>query len=355
MTARTKPRRRKDAKKGRTLMGDGNRRKTRTQGTLKTVKINSARIGVLYGGWGGERPISLLSGRKVVEGLRASGWRIVPIEVTPKDRNPARLKRRLRAARLDAVFNIIHGTFGEDGQLQAILDGLGIPYPGSGALASSLAMQKAFSKLIFEERGIPTAPWQALDRETPSTRWEAEVRVSLPCVVKPADSGSALGVTIVRKRRELRAALRAAFRDSRWALVERFIPGREITVGVLGDRALPVTEIIPKNEFYDLDAKYTPGRSIHVTPARLPASVTRRARRIALAAGQALGCRDFYRVDLIVPRSGQPQVLEVNTLPGMTDTSLYPEAAKAAGITFPQLLKRLVGMALRRKESRSAS
>jgi D-alanine-D-alanine ligase len=308
------------------------------------------RVGVLYGGWGGERPISLASGRNVLEGLRAAGMHALPLEVTPRDRDLARLRRRIRAARMDAAFNIIHGVFGEDGGMQSLLDSLGIPYPGSGAVSSALAMQKAYSKLLFEEKGIPTAPWQALDRGTPPSRRTAEVRVPLPLVVKPADSGSALGVTIVRKRSGLGRALASALRESRWALVERFIPGVEITVGVLDGRALPVTEIVPKNEFYDLDAKYTPGKSVHITPARLKPAVRREAQRIALEAGAVLGCRDFYRVDLIVPRAGVPQVLEVNTLPGMTDTSLYPEAAKAAGIGFPRLLRHLVMTALRRQK-----
>lgn len=318
---------------------------------MKRKRSARIRVGVIFGGWGGERPISILSGQKVLAGLTEAGLDAFPIELTPRDRNLARLRRRLASARMDAAFNILHGVFGEDGGMQALLDSLGIPYPGSGPVASGLAMQKAYSKLIFEERGIPTARWQALDRRTPRSRWLSEVKVPLPCVVKPADSGSALGVSIVRKRSRLAGALETALKSSRWALVERYVAGVEITVGVLEDRALPVTEIVPKNEFYDLEAKYQPGMSDHITPARLPAPVRRRAQRLALEAGRALGCRDFYRVDFIVPGSGVPQVLEVNTLPGMTDTSLFPEAAKAAGIAFPRLLKRLVTIALERARS----
>jgi len=320
---------------------------------MKKKSNRRLRVAVLSGGWGGERPISLMSGRKVLQGLQDAGLEAFALELTSRDRNPARLKARLKRARMDVAFNILHGTFGEDGRLQAVLDELGIPYPGSGAVSSALAMQKAFAKLIFEEKGIPTAPWQALNREMSERDLIREIRVPMPLVVKPAESGSALGVSIVKKKSQIKSALKKAFRESDWAVVEQFVPGVEITVAVLGNRALPVTEIVPKNEFYDLDAKYTPGQSVHIIPARIPARLRREAQALAVKAGQALGCCDFYRVDFIVPKRGwknrTPQTLEVNTLPGMTDTSLYPEAAKAVGISFPRLLETLVKMALKKK------
>jgi D-alanine-D-alanine ligase len=174
-------------------------------------------------------------------------------------------------------------------------------------------------------------------------------------VVKPADTGSAIGVAIVRERKRLSAALAKAFRYGSWVVVEKFVPGTEVTAGVLGNRALPLVEIVPKNEFYDFDAKYTPGRSEHLIPARIPAAKARRVKALALQAGKALGCEGFYRADFIVPPSGEPRILEVNTVPGLTRTSLFPEAAQAAGIPFPNLLKWLVRDAIQRKGRSRAS
>jgi D-alanine-D-alanine ligase len=169
-------------------------------------------------------------------------------------------------------------------------------------------------------------------------------------VVKPADVGSAIGVTIVKKKTEILKALKTAFRYSQWAVVEKFIPGTEVTAAVLGKRALPLIEIVPRNEFYDFDAKYTPGHSDHLIPARVPAASAKKVKAYAVKVGEAMGCEDYYRVDFIVPKKGEPQILEVNTVPGMTATSLFPEAAKAVGISFPKLLKTLVLMALKRRK-----
>jgi len=160
--------------------------------------------------------------------------------------------------------------------------------------------------------------------------------------------GSAIGVTIVKKEKELAGALRLAFRYSSWAIVEKFVPGTEVTVAVLGQKALPVIEIVPMNEFYDFDAKYTPGHSAHVIPARIPAGQRKKVQVWAVKAGNAMGCEGYYRVDFIVPKQGEPKVLEVNTVPGMTSTSLVPDAAKAAGMPFPRLLRTLVSMALKK-------
>ena len=300
------------------------------------------------GGWSPEKKVSLMSGKNVVEGLGRAGVKAVPFLVTTADKNEKRLEKRLKAGRFDAVFIALHGGFGEDGTLQALLDKWGIAYTGSGALACGLAMHKGCSKLVFEANGIPSAPWQAIPRSEGQGPRAKQVKIKLPVVVKPADVGSAIGVTIVKKKEQLMKAIQTAFRYSRWAIVERFIPGTEVTVTVLGNKALPVIEIVPRNEFYDFDAKYTPGHSDHVIPARIPAAQARKAQALALKAGQAMGCQDYYRVDFIVPKKGEPQVLEVNTAPGMTSTSLVPDAARAAGISFPKLLKTLVGMALKK-------
>lgn len=284
-----------------------------------------------------------------MEGLRRAGIQAVGLELKSGDKNPSVLRRRILSLRADALFIALHGGFGEDGTLQALLDQWKIPYTGSGALACGLAMHKGCSKLVFEAQGIPTAPWTAIHGDTaPSERLKG-IRMPLPLVVKPADVGSAIGVTIVRKKSALPAAIRLAFKYSDWAIVEKFIDGVEVTVTVLGKRALPVVEIIPANEFYDYDAKYTPGRSTHVVPARISPAQTKKVQAYALKAGEAMGCQDYYRVDFIVPKKGEPQILEVNTAPGMTATSLFPEEAKAVGIAFPKLLKTLVTMAMKKK------
>lgn len=314
------------------------------------MKTGFLRVGVLMGGWSTERAVSLVSGRKVAEGLRAAGFSTVVLDLTAKDKDEKKLAARLRAARMDVAFIALHGGYGENGGLQALLSRLKIPYTGSGSLACGLAMQKACAKLVFEANGIATAPWQALEkRKGANDKRGREVGLKPPLVVKPADGGSAIGVTIVRKKEQLDRALALAFKTSHWVLVEKFIEGVEVTAGVLREKALPLIEIVPANEFYDYDAKYTPGRSKHLIPARIPAGAAREARALAVKAGSVLGCRDFYRVDLIVPKKGGPQVLEVNTVPGMTGTSLFPEAAAKAGTPFPKLLKQLVVLALSRK------
>jgi D-alanine-D-alanine ligase len=270
------------------------------------------------------------------------------MELSSRDNKPAALRNRIMAARVDALFIALHGGFGEDGTLQALLDQWKIPYTGSGALACGLAMHKGCSKLVFESQGIPTAPWTAIHGDTAPSERVKGIRLPLPLVVKPADVGSAIGVTIVRKKSALPAAIRLALKYSDWAIVEKFIDGVEVTVTVLGKRALPVVEIIPANEFYDYDAKYTPGRSTHVVPARISPAQTKKVQAYALKAGEAMGCQDYYRADFIVPKKGEPRILEVNTVPGMTSTSLVPDAAKAAGISFPKLLGMLSGMALKK-------
>ena len=308
------------------------------------------KVGVLMGGWSPERKVSLMSGKNVVEGLRQGGVKAVPFLVTVADKNEKRLEKRLKAGKFDAVFIALHGGFGEDGTLQALLDKWGIAYTGSGSLACGLAMHKGCSKLVFEAQKIPSAPWQAIHRSLAPSARVKELKIKLPVVVKPADVGSAIGVTIVKKAGELKKAVEGAFRYSQWAIVEKFIPGVEVTATVLGEKALPLIEIVPQNEFYDYDAKYTPGHSDHVIPAGISSKEAKRVKTLAVKAGKAMGCSDYYRVDFIVPKKGEPQILEVNTVPGMTLTSLVPDSAKAAGISFPQLLKTLVGLALKKKK-----
>ncbi len=297
--------------------------------------LRRRRIAVLMGGWSAEREISLQSGRAVSVALRRLGLSHRALDVTPD------IARALRRHRVDLAFLATHGPFGEDGRLQGLLDVLKIPYTGSGVLASAMAMHKPSAKRIFESANIPT-PRGAVLRPRDARR----VPFPAPWVVKPASQGSAVGVTVVRRRADLSAALKGAWAFEPEALVEAFVPGAEITVGVLNDRALPVVEIIPQHAFYDFHSKYAPGGSRHVAPARIPDRVRREAQRLALAAHRALGCRHVSRVDLIVGPRGRPVVLELNTIPGMTAASLLPDAARAAGMGFDALVLRILGLAL---------
>ncbi len=252
-------------------------------------------------------------------------------------------------ARPDVVFIALHGGTGENGTVQGMLELLGIPYTGSGVLASALAMDKIMSKKIFEREGIPTPKWVPLKAAQRGSAKKAVMdAVGLPCVVKPACEGSTIGVTVVRSAEELESALDVAFQYGPRALAEEFIEGTEITGPVLGNddaRVLPLVEIVPAGGFYDYEAKYTPGATEEIVPARIPAAEAERARELTLAAHHALGCRGFSRVDMIVSR-GEVYVLEVNSIPGLTDTSLVPRAAEADGISFSELAERIIELAL---------
>jgi D-alanine-D-alanine ligase len=258
-------------------------------------------------------------------------------------------------AKPDVVFIALHGGAGENGTVQGMLDLFGIPYVGSGVLASAMALNKIVSKKLFEREGIPTPKWAPLSawRRSNAAK-EALDAVDLPCVIKPATEGSSLGVTIVRKAEQLEPALELAFRYGKEALAEGFIAGVEITGPVLGNddaQVLPLVEIVPGRgfEFYDFDAKYTEGATDEIIPARISDAQAARARELTLRAHKALGCRGMSRVDMIVG-TDDVYVLELQTIPGLTGTSLLPRAAEAAGISFPQLVDRLIELALEERE-----
>ncbi len=313
------------------------------------------KVAVILGGGSVEREVSLHTGENIVAALRTKGHEAIPMDVTDD------LPLRLREAGPDAVYIALHGRYGEDGCIQGLLELLGLPYVGSGVLASALGMDKLVSRRLFELANLPCPRYRVLRQAEVAERGEEAMtrelvgEFGLPLVVKPNNQGSAIGVTIAHEASSVPAALRAALAfDTPLALVEEYVHGTEITVTVLGDRpprALPVIEIVPKKPFYDYDAKYTPGMSDHLIPARLPAETTALAQEYALKAYTALGCRHFARVDLLVDeRTGGLVVLEVNTLPGMTSTSLVPDAARAVGIEFPDLVEKLVLMAMGREE-----
>ena len=295
---------------------------------------SNTRVAVLYGGMSAEREVSLSSGRQVVIALRAAGYDVTPIEVGDD------LHAVLRALdpRPNAVFNALHGRFGEDGAIQGVLDWLGIPYTHSGVRASALAMDKVAARTIFAAHGLPVPRGQVVDIAV----LEHADPLPLPYVIKPINEGSSVGVEIMREGSNRRASVAAAWSFGATALVEEYIPGRELTVAVMGERALAVTEITAANgDFYDYEAKYTAGGSRHVIPAPVHPDIYSRALDVALTAHRALGCRGAtrsdFRYDDTAGEPGRLVLLEVNTQPGLTPTSLLPEQAAHLGMSFPQL------------------
>jgi D-alanine-D-alanine ligase len=299
------------------------------------------RVAVLYGGISAEREVSLNSGTQVIAALRDAGYDVQPIEVGPD------LSAVIAALdpKPDAVFNALHGRFGEDGIIQGVLDWLDIPYTHSGVRASALAMDKAASRAVFTAAGLPVAPGRVID----IAELEDSDPLPRPYVVKPLNEGSSVGVEILRRGENRRHEIARDWRFGPQALVEAFIPGRELTVGVMGDRALTVTDIAAAHEFYDYESKYAEGGSRHILPAKIDPAIHAQALDVALAAHNALGCRGASRADFRYDDTqGEPGrliLLEVNTQPGLTSTSLLPEQAAFCGIAFPALCAWMVEQA----------
>ncbi len=291
------------------------------------------KIAVLKGGPGSERDVSLATGAGVAKALRSLGAEVVDVDV--RDENFQ------LPPDVDLAFVAIHGTFGEDGQLQKILETRGVAYTGDDVEGSRTAFDKIQSKKKFEEHGVTTPHWQVISAGQNPT-------IPLPIVVKPPRQGSTVGVYIVRNHAELASALADVAKYDQELLVEKFIAGRELTVGVLGDQALPILEIIPKGGFYDFTNKYpflnpaAGGGAEHVCPAKIDSQKTKQIQELALRAHRALGLKVYSRVDVLLPENDEPTVLEVNTIPGMTEASLLPEAATAAGINYVDLCVRII-------------
>jgi len=297
--------------------------------------MKSKKIGILYGGLSAEREVSLKSGAAVHRALVAEGYNAVPIDV---GRNLADVLKR---EGVEAAFIALHGRYGEDGCVQGLLELLQIPYTGSGVLASALAMHKLYSKQSFAASGILTAPFRHYRRGESVNI--ADLPFGLPLVVKPVQEGSSVGVSIVRGEAQLAAALEEAFLHDEEILVEQYIKGQEVQVGILDNKPIGAIEIVPKKEFYDFEAKYTDGLAEHFFPARLEPGLYTKALEVGLAAHLALGCKGYSRVDLLVTLDGDCYVLEVNTLPGMTALSLMPEiAAKGIGLSFGALVSNII-------------
>ncbi len=287
------------------------------------------RVAVLHGGMSAEREVSLTSGRQVIAALTTAGFEVTPVVVTE---DLAALITALTPPP-DVVFNALHGRFGEDGTIQGILDYLGIPYTHSGVRASALAMDKAAAKAVFAHAGLPVAPHRIID----IAELTDHDPLPPPYVVKPVNEGSSVGVSIIQPGDNRGSQIAQSWKFGP-AMVEQYIPGRELTVGVLEDHALAVTEIVPNTAFYDYEAKYADGGSRHEIPAAITPELAQRAKDIALAAHRALGCRGASRADLRYdPDTDRLVLLEVNTQPGMTPTSLLPEQAAYIGMDFPAL------------------
>jgi D-alanine-D-alanine ligase len=307
------------------------------------MKLTGRNIAVLMGGPGSERDVSLATGRGVAKALRSLGATVTEVDV--HDENFA------LPDSVDLAFITIHGTFGEDGRIQKILEQRGVAYTGDGVEPSEVAFDKIRSKEKFREQNIPTPDWEVIGAGQQPT-------IPLPVAVKAPREGSTVGIYIVKKENELDSALADAAKYDRQLLIEKFVAGRELTIGILGDQALPIIEIIPKGGFYDFTNKYpflnpkAGGGAQHVCPAEIDPKKTQEIQGLALRAHRALGLQVYSRVDILLPENGEPTVLEANTIPGMTEASLLPEAAAVAGIDYPTLCLRIIELSRSRLEAK---
>ncbi len=328
------------------------------------------KVAVLMGGASAERAVSLSTGRQIVQALDPARYEVFALDTTtgqaalPREVSVQALTTKesgvpitaltqlgqvSEADKPDLVFIALHGPGGEDGTVQGMLEVLGIPYTGSGVLASALAMDKVMSKRVLTGAGV-RMPQDVTVLRGEEAQAQAELgQMTLPVIVKPSRQGSTIGMSVVREQSEMPGALKAAFAHDNTVLVEEFVAGTEITVPVLGNRmleTLPIVEIVPSSGFYDYEAKYTAGATDEIVPARISEAAARQARGTALLCHRILGCRGMSRTDMIIDSADRVYVLEVNTIPGMTPTSLLPRSAEAAGLAFPALLDRLIDLAL---------
>jgi D-alanine-D-alanine ligase len=303
---------------------------------MKELSLKKKKIAVMMGGLSREREISMKTGKAILKALTEKGYTVIPVDVGDG------IAEKLINEKIECAFLALHGRFGEDGTIQGMLELMRIPYTGSGVLASALAMHKIMSKKFFLCEKIPTPRFEVFQREETKKGHPKKVSLPLPVVVKPAREGSTIGVSIVRKDEELDPALKTAGEYDEEILVEEFMKGREITVGILENIPLPVIEIAPKSGFYDYHSKYTKGETEYILPARIPREKYLYAQEISLKAFQELGCSSVGRVDLMTDEDENPFVIDVNTMPGMTETSLLPKAASYAGIPFEDLVERIL-------------
>jgi D-alanine-D-alanine ligase len=308
-----------------------------------------ARVAVVMGGSSAEREISIQTGAGVMRALQSLGYEAQSLDYD------ARFVDAVREIAPDVVFNALHGPGGEDGHVQAVLDFLGIPYTGSGVEASAIAMDKHLTKKLLAAEGLPTAAWDLFDLSG-GTLPLLPGSLDLPLVIKPRYEGSSHGVAIVHTHEQWTNAMIGAAKTYSQIMAEEFLDGREYTCAILGEEALPIIEIVPNvDDFYTFDAKYAPGGSTHIVPARIDEDLAARLQMLALSVHRLLGLRDYSRTDFIVTKEGRPQILEINTLPGLTATSLVPDACASIGISYEALVDRLVGYALARRDVRDVA
>ncbi|MCX5802197.1 MAG: D-alanine--D-alanine ligase [Proteobacteria bacterium] len=291
-------------------------------------RMKKRKIGVLLGGKSSEREISIKSGNAILQSLLRSGYHAIGIDVNND------LTERLKRKGIEVAFIALHGKWGEDGTVQGLLEIMGIPYTGSGVLGSSLSMDKAIMKLLFTGMGIPTPAYTILADER-------ELTFPIPFVVKPANEGSTIGTSIVRKEKEKDDAIKTALKYDRKLLIERYIKGREITVGIVNNIVLPIIEVRPSKGFYDFEAKYTKGMTEYIVPAKINKKIERRAKDIALGVYKAFELSGCVRIDMLMEKD-MPQVIDINTSPGMTETSLVPKAWGHMGKTFDELIEEIL-------------
>src|SRR5471032_774637 len=299
------------------------------------------RVAVVMGGPSAEREVSIASGQAVMRALATLGHDAQSLDFD------GRFVDALREIRPDVVFNALHGTGGEDGTVQGVLEWLGIPYTGSDLTSCAIAMDKHLTKKLLAAEGLPTPAWDTFDLAG-GTLPLLPGSLNLPLVVKPRSSGSSAGVSIVRTHEEWTKAMIGVAPKTTQILAEEYIPGREFGCGILGEDALPLVEIIPGDEFYSYDAKYKPGGSRHLVPAPIDHDLTARLQMLALSVHRMIGLRDYSRTDFIVTKEGRPYILEINALPGLTPQSLLPDEAANAGISYEALIDLLIGSAVGR-------
>lgn len=311
--------------------------------------ITAKRIGVLMGGTSAERDISVRSGLAVYQALQELGYNVVLVDVG-KD-----VVAVLKKEKVKFVFLALHGGMGENGAFQGLLEVLGIPYTGSGVLASALAMDKEASRKIFAYHGLPVAPFVLVSKKPKAKNPKdpyvphPPIDFSLPWVVKPVSEGSSIGVSIVKDKKELPERLEKTFHYGKRVMIEKFIEGKEVHIGILGDRVLGGVEVRPALEFYNYEAKYTSGLTDYVIPPQLDDTVYENVKELGFKAHCALGCAGATRADLMIDKDGTPYVLEVNTLPGMTATSLLPKIALSVGLDFKDLIEEIIRIAIKKE------
>lgn len=302
------------------------------------------KVGVIAGGVSSEREVSIRSGQAVFNALKELGYNVVFIDA---DRD---LCEKIKREKIDIAFLVLHGGWGENGGIQGFLEVLGIPYTGSGVLASALAMDKEATKKVLIYHGIPVPPFKVINKKNYLSFDFNLQPLSLPCVIKPAEEGSSLGVSIVKSEEDLHFGLKEAFKYGQRVIIEEFIEGREIHIGVLGDKALGGVEVKPKKGFYDYEAKYTRGLTEYTLPPQIDEDMYAKLKELGLRAHQALGCKGGTRIDMILDSNGNPYVLEINTIPGMTETSLLPKIASLEGLDFKGLVREILQLAMKENE-----